>query len=878
MSRKTWYVLMNALIGLWALAAIVVVLVHRYVPLSGWLMVHVLLLGAASTAILIWSQHFADTLLRHPAAGGRRAHGARLALHTVGAGVVVAGMLRGAWPVVLAGGTLVALVAVLQGASLLRQMRSALPSRFGPLVRYYVAASGALVIGVTLGVIMSRADVAPPVHDRLYLAHVGFNVLGWVGLTVIGTVILLWPTVLHASITAPAEKAGRRALPILSAALVLLGLASFADLHLLVSVALAGYLVGLGLVLWSAIRQARSAPPATYASWSMGAALGWFFGCVLAFAVVSATTATIGAATEALHDIVLPFVVGFVTQIVVAALSYLLPVVLGGGPTVAKQTGRELDRGAVFRVIVINSGLLLSRFPLPSLVKVTLSLLVFGALVAFLVLVVRAVLVSRRSREGAAAAPRTVAPASRPSAPATPPTRSGMIVAATGALVLAVALGVSLDPAAAGIDVASGSAGQQVVATGHTTVVAVSMKDLRFTPDRVEVLVGDRLVITLNNADTMVHDLTLANGVSSGRLGAGESARVDVGIISGDIAGWCSVAAHRQWGMVFSVAATGTAGEASEMPAMPGMDHGSTPSASATAAASDVDLMKEPSAGFTARDAALQPAPAVKTHRVTFTVRDTETEVAPGVTQLLWTYNGTAPGPTLRGHVGDSFEVTLRNESAMGHSIDFHAGALAPDGPMRTIGPGEELTYRFTATRSGIWLYHCSTMPMSMHIANGMFGAVIIDPPDLAPVDREYLLVQSEMYLGAEGGIANAEALKAEDPDLVVFNGYADQYRYRPLDAHVGERVRVWVLDAGPDRSAAFHVVGGQFDTTFLEGDYLLRDDGSTGTGGAQALALQAGQGGFVELAFPEKGTYPFVNHVMLDAERGATASFHVTE
>src|SRR5690606_36393357 len=108
------------------------------------------------------------------------------------------------------------------------------------------------------------------------------------------------------------------------------------------------------------------------------------------------------------------------------------------------------------------------------------------------------------------------------------------------------------------------------------------------------------------------------------------------------------------------------------------------------------------------------------------------------------------------GKVGDRYVITLVNDGSLGHSIDFHAGALAPDEPMRTIDPGEELTYAFTATRSGIWMYHCSTMPMSLHIANGMAGAVIIDPPDLPAVDREYLVVQSELYLGPEGEIADA--------------------------------------------------------------------------------------------------------------------------
>ena len=147
-----------------------------------------------------------------------------------------------------------------------------------------------------------------------------------------------------------------------------------------------------------------------------------------------------------------------------------------------------------------------------------------------------------------------------------------------------------------------------------------------------------------------------------------------------------------------------------------------------------------------------------------------------------------------------------------------------------------------------------------------MFGAVIIDPPGLPRVDREYLIVQSEMYLGGPGGEADADKVAAEKPDLVVFNGYARQYDHAPLTARAGERVRIWVLDAGPNRATSFHVVGGQFDTLWSEGDYRLRP----GAGGAQALGLLPAQGGFVELTFPEPGRYPFVSHAMVDAERGA--------
>src|SRR5699024_2538808 len=160
------------------------------------------------------------------------------------------------------------------------------------------------------------------------------------------------------------------------------------------------------------------------------------------------------------------------------------------------------------------------------------------------------------------------------------------------------------------------------------------------------------------------------------------------------------------------------------------------------------------------------------THHVDLPVTDEVIEVAPGVTQTLWTFDGTAPGPLLHGNVGDTFEITLSNNGSIGHSIDFHAGALAPNEPMRTIAPGESLTYTFTAERAGIWMYHCSTDPMSAHIANGMYGAVIIEPEGLPEVDRSYALVQGEYYLGADGDEVDMDTLLTGDPDLVTFNGY----------------------------------------------------------------------------------------------------------
>ncbi len=354
-------------------------------------------------------------------------------------------------------------------------------------------------------------------------------------------------------------------------------------------------------------------------------------------------------------------------------------------------------------------------------------------------------------------------------------------------MVLAVAVGVAVDPAALAGARSTPAAAAGVAVTGHVTRVSVTAADMRFTPATVRVPAGDRLVIDLRNTDDAdVHDLVLDSGQDSGRLAPGESTTVDVGVVGRNIEGWCSVVGHRQMGMVFHVHVTGAKAGADHAGPAGVRDGSGTASADAGSAADRLDFAQDPGPSFRARDASLPPVAAGRVHRRTFTVSEVEREVAPGVRQRLWTYNGKAPGPVLHGRVGDRFVIRLVNDATMGHSVDFHAGTLAPDLPMRTIAPGKSLTYRFTADRAGIWLYHCASMPMSAHIANGMFGAVVIDPPDLPKVDRSYVLLQSELYLGPQGGSVDEDKVKAERPDAVVFNGYANQYDHRPLAAKVG--------------------------------------------------------------------------------------------
>ncbi len=838
---------------LWLVALVVSTLLHPVLPAPRWLMIHLLLLGAVSHAILVWSTHFAETLLHVPAAS-RRVQSARLATLDLGAVGVVTGVLSGVWPVTLVGAAGVVVAAAWHGAALGRMVRRALPSRFTPVVRYYVAAACLLPVGGSIGAALAR-DLPEPWHHRLMLAHVLVNVLGWMGLTVAGTVVTLWPTMLRTRLPEGTDRLARQALPVLLAGVLGGAAASAAGSWRGAAGGVAVYLAGLAMLGRPLVRAGRTKPPTTFATWSVGAGLLWLVGCLVALATALASAPDWEVAGSRLEWVTPLLAAGFGAQVLLGALSYLVPMALGGGPVVTRHTTAAMDRGSALRVTATNAGLVVCALPVPSPVRVAASVVVLVAAAAFVPLLFATLRVRRTAATADALASRTVL--QRPQGQ-----RAGLAVTGLAVVLVAVATGAAVDPGALGGS-GTGDAAAGVRATGRTTVVRVEAAQMRFSPARITVPAGNRLVIDVANADDHAHDLTLETGQHTPRLAAGEHARLDVGVVGRDLDGWCSIVGHRQQGMVLRVDATGTAAAPAAHQETGQDGRAPTP-----------DFMADPGPDFRSHDATLPPLEKGRVHRRTFTVRDVRTEVAPGVVQTMWTYDGAAPGPILHGRVGDRFVIRLVNHGTMGHSIDFHAGALAPSGPMRTIEPGESLVYRFTARRAGVWMYHCSTMPMSTHIAAGLFGAVVIEPPDLPEVDRSYLLVQSELYLGAQH--VDPAKVMAERPDAVVFNGYANQYDHRPLPARVGERVRVWVLDAGPSRATSFHVVGGQFDATYLEGAWRLRRDGGS-AGGAQALGLQPAQGGFVELTFPEPGDYPFISHVMVDAERGAHGLFRVS-
>ncbi len=443
---------------------------------------------------------------------------------------------------------------------------------------------------------------------------------------------------------------------------------------------------------------------------------------------------------------------------------------------------------------------------------------------------------------------------------------SGYKIAAVLGSILAVgALLIASAALARGGDGGEGTGGSvsTVAAAPRLEALEVELGDLFIRPGALEVASNTKLELTVKNTGQIPHNLKLETS-GTRMLNPGESEKVTFGPFSHNVQLICDVPGHAAAGMKLDVKVTGSAA--------------ATAAGGSTSVSNDakIDPNATPGPGWKAQDATLQPALGGTLHRVTFDATETLIEVAPGVTQELWTFNDRVPGPILRGKVGDVFEITLTNKGKLGHSIDFHASKVAWNDEMRTIQPGESLVYRFEAKYAGVFMYHCGTAPALHHIGNGMFGAIVIDPPGLPPVDHEFLFVQSEYYLGPQGQPGDLLKMQQDNWDAVVFNGYVNQYQRSPIRIEPDRRYRVWVLDAGPSENSSFHIVGTVFDTVYKEGNYLLRP--GEGRGGAQALDLQPAQGGFVEFTMDEAGLYPIVTHKFSNVGKGALGIFQAGE
>lgn len=277
-------------------------------------------------------------------------------------------------------------------------------------------------------------------------------------------------------------------------------------------------------------------------------------------------------------------------------------------------------------------------------------------------------------------------------------------------------------------------------------------------------------------------------------------------------------------------------------------------------------------------DATVAPASDARVKEFRIPVTHETIEIADGVAYEGWTFGGTVPGPTIRAREGDLVRITLVNESPMPHSIDFHSARIPANEAYRTIGTGEELSFEFIARDAGVYVVHCGTPPVTLHIMQGMYLTMIVDPQDGwgTDVDREFVLTQSEFYTLQAGGtvVPDLQAAMDKRASWVTFNGKAFQYRSNPLQVEVGERVRFFVANAGPSFRSDFHVVGAVFDRVYADGvpgNALSK---------VQTWSIPAGGGAVFETVFEEgasgEGVYPFVTHSFADAEKGAVGLIHV--
>jgi len=252
-------------------------------------------------------------------------------------------------------------------------------------------------------------------------------------------------------------------------------------------------------------------------------------------------------------------------------------------------------------------------------------------------------------------------------------------------------------------------------------------------------------------------------------------------------------------------------------------------------------------------------------------------------TYEYWTFQESVPGPMIRARVGDIMQVRLENgdESGMMHNLDFHA-VLGPGGgaPLLNCASNETKTAQFRLTYPGLFIYHCAVDPVSVHISNGMFGLLLVEPEEgLEPVDVEYYVMQAEVYTEDEPISRDSRCLPQsidklmnEQPNYVVFNGRVGSHlENNPLKAKVGDRVRFHVGNAGPALVSSFHIIGTIFDKVWKDGSIL-----SPPQLGLQTVMIPSGSSAMVELDVPVPGNFTLVDHSITRIEKGCVAFLSV--
>lgn len=369
---------------------------------------------------------------------------------------------------------------------------------------------------------------------------------------------------------------------------------------------------------------------------------------------------------------------------------------------------------------------------------------------------------------------------------------------------------------------------------------------------------GQVVQLTLINGEGAEHDIVFPDQNATSPRVTGKGASTTIAFRadkSGDFVYFCSVPGHRLAGMQGQFLVT---------PRPPPQT------------VVEADISREPTD---------VPPPIGKrdpqTVRVDLLSVELEGRLAEGTTFGYWTFNGKVPGPFIRVRVGDTVDVHLKNsaDSSMIHSVDFHA-ATGPGGGAAAlqVDPGQEKSMTWKALVPGLYVYHCATPMVAEHIANGMYGLILVEPEGgMAPVDREFYVMQGEIYsdmpYGQRGSAEfSVEKLLNEHPEYFVFNGSVGALsRLHPLQAKVGETVRIFFGVGGPNYTSSFHVIGEIFDKVYSFGGLQAPP-----LEGVQTVSVAPGGAVITEFKTHVPGNYTLVDHALARVERGLSGILSV--
>jgi nitrite reductase (NO-forming) len=385
--------------------------------------------------------------------------------------------------------------------------------------------------------------------------------------------------------------------------------------------------------------------------------------------------------------------------------------------------------------------------------------------------------------------------------------------------------------------------------------------------------VGDLVRIHLTSGEGVEHNISFPDfgSTSENVVGKGSSTTLEFQVDKGGtFAYFCAVPGHRQAGMEGKFEVGGQAVAAAPVSAAQGSYTGATgPLVISGAATTGADIVRDP----TDLPSPL-PRREPQTVRIDLEAVEIDGQLADGTTFTYWTFNSRVPGPFFRVRVGDTIEVHMKNltGSTMPHSVDFHA-VTGPGGgaTMTQTPPGEETMFTAKALNPGLYVYHCATPMVAQHIANGMYGLILVEPEEgLPPVDREFYVMQGEIYtaeaFGSTGHLTeNVQALLNEDPEYLVFNGAVGALtEQKPLKASVGETVRIFFGVGGPNFTSSFHVIGEIFDRVYDQASLT-----SPALTNVQTTLVPPGGATMVEFGLEVPGNFILVDHALARLQRG---------